>query len=527
MHTHLKVPIYAVLAGFCITQAQAQALPSSQLNNPWFVEAQQHVNSRASLASADTAKNLILFVGDGMGIATLTAARIYGGQQEGGLGEENILSFERFEHTALVKTYNTDAQIPDSAGTMTAMMSGLKTNAGLVGVHPSVRRGNCEAVADNELPAVVELAEIKGLSTGVVSTARITHATPAATYAKSADRSWEDISDIPENAVAQGCVDIAKQLIDFESNTERRFPNMDVDGIDVVLGGGRRHFLPSNPSSDLVNTFGQASGDRTDAINLIEQWQQLYPQGRYVFDEAGLDSLDMNAEQRVFGLFNSSHMEYDAQRTESSGREPSLSKMTRKAIELLDNNANGFVLIVEAGRIDHSHHAGNAYGALNETVELARAVSVAQDMTNSADTLIMVTADHSHVMTISGYPARGNPILGKVQSKGGDSPALASDGLPHTTLGYTNGPGFRDYGDNTNPDRTYADGSVAGRQNLSQVNTRASGFHQETLVPLVAETHGGEDVSVHATGPGAFRAQGTIEQSQIFHIIDKALRLTE
>jgi len=491
MHTHLKVPIYAVLAGFCITQAQAQALPSSQLNNPWFVEAQQHVNSRASLASADTAKNLILFVGDGMGIATLTAARIYGGQQEGGLGEENTLSFERFEHTALVKTYNTDAQIPDSAGTMTAMMSGLKTNAGLVGVHPSVRRGNCEAVADNELPAVVELAEIKGLSTGVVSTARITHATPAATYAKSADRSWEDISDIPENAVAQGCVDIAKQLIDFESNTERRFPNMDVDGIDVVLGGGRRHFLPSNPSSDLVNT------------------------------------LDMNAEQRVFGLFNSSHMEYDAQRTESSGREPSLSKMTRKAIELLDNNANGFVLIVEAGRIDHSHHAGNAYGALNETVELARAVSVAQDMTNSADTLIMVTADHSHVMTISGYPARGNPILGKVQSKGGDSPALASDGLPHTTLGYTNGPGFRDYGDNTNPDRTYADGSVAGRQNLSQVNTRASGFHQETLVPLVAETHGGEDVSVHATGPGAFRAQGTIEQSQIFHIIDKALRLTE
>lgn len=506
----------------------AQALPESQQQSAWFQEGQAHINSRLDVqtaqAAAPQAKNVILFVGDGMGISTLSAARILSGQRQGNSGEEASLSFEQFAHTALVKTYNSDAQIPDSSGTMTAMMSGIKTNAGVVGVNDSVLMGNCLQVAGNELASALDLAEIKGMATGLVSTARITHATPAAAYAKSADRGWEDISDQPAIVIEQGCEDIASQLVNFEKNLEQRFPNADVDGIDVVFGGGRRHFLPS--TSDGFPFYGQGSGDRTDGRNLIAEWQQTYPDGQYLFDAAGLDALDTSLSANVFGLFSSAHMQYNADLDASDRSQPSLTQMVVKAVEVLRKNPTGFLLVVESGRIDHAHHANNAHGALDETIELSNAVTAVQDLTNSSDTLIMVTADHSHVMTFSGYPQRGNPILGKVVSAGGVSAALASDGMPYTTLGYANGPGFRDYGSNTNPDRTFADPVVGGRQNLNDVNTQASGFHQEVLVPLIAETHGGEDVSIHATGAGASRVQGSIEQNLIFHVIDQAVGLT-
>ncbi|MFK7859812.1 MAG: alkaline phosphatase [Granulosicoccus sp.] len=508
----------------------AQAIPESQRQNPWFLDGQAHVNSRLEnqtrQAGVSQAKNVILFVGDGMGISTLSAARILGGQRMGGDGEEASLSFEGFAHTALVKTYNVNAQIPDSSGTMTAMMSGIKTNAGVVGVNPSVVMGNCRVEAGNELPSALDLAEIKGLATGLVTTTRVTHATPAATYAKSANRGWEDISDQSAEVIEQGCEDIASQLVNFQQNLESRFPGADVDGIDVVLGGGRRHFLPTSPEEDLMPVYGQGSGDRTDERNLIAEWTQTYPDGRYLFDAAGLDALDVNVSTNVLGLFSSSHMQYEADRAVNEAAQPSLSEMVFKAIEVLRNDPDGFLLVVESGRIDHAHHAGNAYGALSETLELSNAVSIAQDLTNASDTLIMVTADHSHVMTFAGYPRRGNPILGKVVSAGGVNPALASDGLPFTTLGYANGRGFRDYGDNTDPDKTYSDPVVGGRQNLTDVDTQAPGFHQEALVPLVAESHAGEDVALHATGAGAFRVQGTIEQNLIFHVINQALGLT-
>ena len=108
---------------------------------------------------------------------------------------------------------------------------------------------DCATQTGNELITALELAEIAGLSTGIVTTARITHATPAATYAKSADRNWEDISDMPEEAVAKGCEDIASQLVNFETNLEARHEGVDIDGIDVMMGGGRRHFLPADATA--------------------------------------------------------------------------------------------------------------------------------------------------------------------------------------------------------------------------------------------------------------------------------------
>ena len=218
-------------------------------------------------------------------------------------------------------------------------------------------------------------------------------------------------------------------------------------------------------------------------------------------------------------------MQYEADRKNDVAGEPSLRDMTETAIKVLDNNTNGFFLMVEAGRIDHAHHAGNAYNALTDAVELSEAVAKAVELTNSDDTLIIVTADHSHVFTIAGYPKRGNPILGKVVNIGSTSPALAADGMPYTTLGYTNGLGFRDLGDETDADEGYNYAIDAGRQDLLLVDTQSPGFHQEALIPIDSETHAGEDVGIYAKGPGAALVSGTNEQNVIFHVMDYAADL--
>jgi alkaline phosphatase len=525
----------------------------TSLNNDWFVAAQAEVennkqvwmNATSGSASASsnvevatvssqqelnamvenlrgTAKNVILFVGDGMGVSTVTAARILDGQMKGLAGEENQLSFDRFPFSGLSKTYNVDAQTPDSAGTMTAMMSGIKTDVGVIGVDEDIERGDCSTVAGNELVTALELAEIAGKSTGIISTARITHATPAATYAKSADRNWEDVSDMPEAAVTAGCTDIADQLVNFEANLEANFEGLDVDGIEVVMGGGRRHFLPKDAAFNSPDAASTVEGDRTDGRDLTAEWQAMYTNGVYVYDQSGFDGIDTETTERVFALFNESHMQYAADRENDIAGEPSIAEMTSAAINILDNNDEGFFLMVESGRIDHAHHAGNAYGALHDTIAFAEAIAAADALTNDEDTLIIVTADHGHVFTIAGYPKRGNPILGKVVNVGADDAATAADGTPYTTLGYTNGLGFRNLGDVTNSDASYLDGPDTGRKDITDVDTTTPGYHQEALIPLGSETHSGEDVGIYAKGPGAFLVNGTNEQSVIFHVMDFA-----
>ena len=516
----------SALSSFLLSSvAVAGVLPNVQKENSWFVDGEQSIAEKSVLVTRNKAKNVILFVGDGMGISTLTAARILDGQTQGKSGEEGYLSFEEFPYSAQVKTYNVDAQTPDSAGTMTAMISGVKTDVGVIGVDEDIARGDCATVAGNELVTAIEAAEIMGLSTGIISTARITHATPAAAYAKSADRNWEDVSDMPEAAVTAGCVDIASQLVNFEKNLEQRFPGVDVNGIEVAFGGGRRHFLPKDASFNSADAASEVEGDRTDGVDLTAKWQEQYENGHYVIDQAGFDAIDASTTERAFGLFNESHMQYEADRENDIAGEPSLTELTSKAIDILDNNDKGFLLVVESGRIDHGHHAGSAYNALTDTIEFSKAVKAAVANTNPEETLILVTADHSHVFTIAGYPKRGNPILGKVVNVGDTEPTLATDGMPYTTVGYTNGRGYRNLVDETNADATYNDDSVAGRQDLTAIDTTATGFHQESTVPLSSETHAGEDISLHATGPGAHLAQGVIEQSVVFHIINQSLGL--
>jgi len=502
----------------------------SATSNDWYVAGKANIANNATtfaniIKEKGAAKNVILFVGDGMGVSTVTAARILAGQKLGLEGEEHNLSFDRFPFSGLAKTYNVDAQTPDSAGTMTAMMSGVKTDAGVIGVDEDIERGDCSTVAGNELVTAIELAEIAGLSTGVISTARITHATPAATYAKSAERNWEDISDMPQAAIDAGCEDIASQLVNFESNLKAKFAGVNTDGIDVVMGGGRRHFLPKDASANSADASSSVEGDRTDGRNLVTEWTDKYDNGLYVMDQAGFDAINTETTERLFGLFNESHMQYEADRENDIAGEPSLSEMTEKAIKILDNNDDGFLLVVESGRIDHAHHAGNAYNALNDTIELSNAVQIANELTNDSDTLIIVTADHGHVFTIAGYPKRGNPILGKVVPVGATEVSLAEDGMPYTTLGYTNGRGYKNLESETDADVGYGYDIVTGRVDLSAIDTESPGFHQESLVPLSSETHSGEDVSIYAQGPSAHLINGTNEQNIIFHVMDYALNL--
>lgn len=429
------------------------------------------------------AKNVILFIGDGMGISTITAARIYEAQKRGETGEENQLSFEKFDNVALVKTYNTNSQVADSAGTATAMHSGQKTRIGVLGIGPAAEKGVCKDALAHPLPLLGEEVKQRGLALGIVTTTRITHATPASVITRSADRDWENDTNIPADQQGDGCKDIALQFAE--------------GSFDVVLGGGTAMFYGKN-----------GGGRRADpAADLPAAWAAKNG-GVVVKDTASLTAAPM--DKPVLGLFNPSHLTYMVDRKPGSS-EPTLTDMTAQAIARLSADPDGFYLMVEGGRIDHAHHGGQAGYALEETAEFARAVQWAVDHTDPAETLILVTADHSHVLSIAGYPRRGNDILGLVVppagrgEDGGDgtSPVLALDGKPYTTLGYANGPG-----------------ALRGERQVPETGIAA---RQQSIVPTGSETHAGEDVALFATGPGAQRARGVIEQNVIYNIIRKSL----
>lgn len=509
------------------SQSYSESGLTEQSMNPWFIDGEGAVKDKLLNLPMDhkgKAKNVILVVGDGMGISTVTAARILQGQLKGETGEENFLSFEMFPFTGLSKTYNTDQQTPDSAGTMTAMMTGVKTDAGVINYSEQIERGRCPQKNGFELMSALELAEVAGKSTGLVTTARVTHATPAATYARSPEREWESDHKIPDSEKNLGCEDIASQLVNFEDRLKIRAANADhVNGIEVVMGGGRRHFLPADERFNVEVEKGKIEGKRKDGRNLIEEWKQRYPKGASLNSLAEFNGIEPSKVDKVLGLFNPAHMRYEADRKNDMLGEPSLKDMTMKAMDVLEKNKEGFFLMVEAGRIDHGHHAGNAYNALHDTIMLSDTVQAIKNRVNLDETLIIVTADHSHVFTIAGYPKRGNPILGKVVGINSEEPKLAADGKPYTTLGYMNGQGFADYGDET--DANAHDHMNVGRKDISKVDTQASGYHQEALVPRSSETHGGEDVGIYAIGPGSHLVSGVNEQNVIFHIMRYAANL--
>ncbi|XP_071785567.1 alkaline phosphatase-like [Asterias amurensis] len=459
-------------------------------------ETLQKALNAASQHNKNIAQNVILFLGDGMSIPTVTSTRIYKGQREGKTGEESTLVYEEFPHVALSKTYNTDYQVPDSAGTATAFLAGVKTKRGLVGLDDRAIRGDCTSAQGHEVPSIVKMAKEAGFAVGVVTNTRLTHATPAAAYANSPSRDWQSDLDIPDAEKPFGCKDIALQFLEnFE--------------IDVAMGGGRSSFMPTSKTDYGGNPL--LRGIRQDGRNLIDEWRLARAKlGRadFVWNKEQFDNIDPNSTDYILGLFNYEHMDYEALRDDGPEGEPSIIEMTEKAISLLRRKKDRFFLLVEGGRIDMAHHTTRAGLALSESLALEQAVAKAIEMTDDQDTLIIVTSDHSHTMYMAGYPSRGNPILG-INDKD-----LGLDQLPYTTLGYANGP--------TAALLASSFSETGKRPDITSDDTEDPQYTRQSLVPMLSETHAGDDVAIFAKGPMSHLFHSVHEQNYIMHVMQYA-----
>ena len=470
-----------------------------QKDNPWYKDAQKVIQAKkARKPITHKAQNVILFISDGNGVGTNYANRLFAGQQAGGYGDDHVLPYEHFPYLALAKTYNTNAQTPDSAGTSTAMNTGVKTKAGLLGLSEKARRGECTDVAAAMVASFAELMHREGKAVGFVTTARITHATPAAGYAHSADRDWEDDAKVPE-----GCdqKDIALQL----------FEKLVAGQVDIAMGGGRRHFIPKGFKDE-----EDKKGKRQDGRNLIREAQAKGVQ--YAWNDATFAQLKLDGKTPILGLYEKSHMKHEHDR---SG-EPSLSEMTGAAIEYLSQQKEGYYLLVEADRVDRANHAGNAHRTVTANLAFSEAVAKAAAMTSEKETLIIVTADHEHAIAFNGYCGRGSAITGlchEIDNSGEkhlDQPNLGDDGKPYTVIGYLNGTG--------SVLKQNEDGTFSGmRPDLTNAEATDPDYIQQALIPLRSETHSGEDVAIYARGPWAHLFDGTVEQNYIFHVMYHAV----
>ncbi|RVE46598.1 hypothetical protein evm_008731 [Chilo suppressalis] len=438
-----------------------------------------------------TAKNVILFVGDGMGPNTVTATRIYKG------GESYRLAFEKFPHMGLLKTYSANKMVPDSACSATALFSGVKTNKDTIGVDASVKRGDCAAslLPEARLESLASQALKAGKSSGFVTTMRVTHATPGPLYAHSADRNWECDAKMPTGT--EQCKDIARQLIEDEPGKN----------LNVILGGGRNSLMPSLSSNPWVCS-------RNDSRNLIEDYKRdKSSRGlRYavVSNKTELGSIDPDNDY-LLGIFAASHLSYEYQRNQTDM--PSLSDMVEAAIKVLRKNEKGFFLMVEGGNIDMAHHRGWAKVAIDEAAAMEDAVKVVMAMTSEEDTLLIVTSDHTHTLSINGYPDRGSNVFGIAES----SPY---DGINYTTLSYsTGGPNsFQYYVAKDENNET-----TVRRRDPSLNDTTDMLYNQVAGIRLVENSHGGGDVAIYARGPHAHLFHNVHEQHYVYHAVMYAM----
>ena len=469
--------------------------------------------------AAGEAKNVIFFLGDGMGPVTVTAARIYKGEkqlaaQPGSLksSEYAKLQMQSLPYAARIKTFSRDGQTTDSAPSMSAYMTGVKMNNEVISMSAEtsavdgsgkqyINGEDTTCPPGNGQPAqtLLELSKALGRSVGAVSTTRVGHATPAATYAHICNRN--------------GYNTIAEQSV--------------TAGVDVLMGGGQRNYLPKalNPSSK-----------RSDTRNLVAEMQAK----GYTYVDTGtkLAALDATKAGKLLGLFTQSEMSYELDRVKQNKDEPSLADMTAKALDVLSSNNKGFFLMVEGGRIDHALHGTNAKRALEDTLAFDKAIESAMAYMQKKDpglqnTLIVVTADHDHNMVFNGYSKLGNPILGKVADYQSGNLSKDANGMPYTTLVFGNGgrPNATS-SSQVNPEDGnkpwIAPARGAARDDLTAVDTTDDNFLQEVGINLGtpgSETHGGGDVMLFASGAGAKIFKGTMDNTKVFTKVREAAGL--
>ncbi|XP_073821447.1 alkaline phosphatase-like [Musca autumnalis] len=431
------------------------------------------------------AKNIIMFLGDGMSLSTVVSARILKGQRKNHTGEEDALSFEKFPHMALSKTYCANAQVPDSACTATAYLCGVKANIVTIGVSANVEYNNCTASMDpaNHVSSIAAWAQKAGKSTGFITTTTVTHASPSGTYAHVANRMYESDADVMSYGQdPTTCMDMAQQLVTQEPGRN----------LNVIMGGGMSKFIPKT----MMDVFGE-NGIREDGKNLLSTWQALHPNGVVVTNRTQLLSVNTTNVSHIMGLFNSNYMDLNS--ISDKTKQPSLSEMTETALKLLQRNEQGYFIFIEGGNIDTAHHANLAAMSLDETLEFEKAIQLARDMTDPKDTLIVVTSDHGHGLTISGYPGRGSPILGL------STHDVGSDGLRYSTLNYPIGP------------NQYVD-ETGNRLDLEQIPRDIYTVYPSQVKSSMG-VHSGDDVGIFASGPFDHLFTGVLQQNTIPHLM--------
>jgi len=287
-------------------------------------------------------KGIILFIGDGMGINQLRSAAIY---SEKVLGKPLVIDSLPIRGTTT--TYSANSEVTDSAAAATALYAGHKTNNGAINILPDGKR----------VFTIGHAAKNAGMSVGVLSTTRLTHATPAGAFAHTPDRDDENL--------------IAEQLVDF--------------GADVAMAGGLMHFIPAS----------QQGSARKDDTNLVEA---LKSRGyACVTTVSELQAVDPSATPKLFGFFGSSILDYeiDRQNDASLSSQPDLAEMTRVALSILGRNPRGFFVMIEGGRIDHACHGHDIKASIYDTLAFDKAVKVGLEYQNThPDVLVLVTADH-------------------------------------------------------------------------------------------------------------------------------------
>lgn len=484
----VKILLLAGISGL-LTASGAAGQENASENNPWYTAGQEALAERlAHRPNTNRAKNVIVFWADGLDVTLTTVARIFAGQLQGGSGEGHRLAHEYFPYSALVKTYTANSQIGDSAATASAFMTGVKTHDGAVSVYGGTE--SCTDMQENGVPVSLgELAAQAGKATGVITTTFVVDASPASTYAHAPDRGWVLDTRLSEADIEAGCEDIVSQLIDSH--------------IDVAMGGGRLAFI-NNDITDPENT--ERTGLREDGRNLITEWTESRDGASYISSASELAALDTGSVDRLLGLFSPLALEDSVARAESGGDDPTLPQMTRTALEILTRDEDGFFLFVETEESDDLQHGGMAQMGARALIELEQAVETALSMVNTDETLIILTGDHGHSLTFSGYSPLGNPVFGLVGGQGEDA-TIFEDGKPRTSVGYRDGPG----------------GITGERPNPAELDTQDPHFIAPAMVPARGESHGGQDVPLYATGPWAHLFSGTLEQNAFFHLIRHAM----
>ncbi len=453
--------------------------------------------------AAGATKNLILFVGNGYGLVPMTATRIYAA------GEDGELAIDRFPETALVRTASRNAQSADSAAAMTAYLSGVRVDNGVLSQTPDTRpydeagrpqaahgETTCPSVGNGKpVTTLLELAKASGRSAGIVTTGRVTQAVTAAGYAHLCQRDGENT--------------IAGQLVPGGPGANPRIG----DGLDVIFGGGWQHFLPKD------DPRGSARNDSRDLF------AEMRARGYAVIArQSELAAVQPTAAQpvgKLLGLFGRSQLSYDADRAASS--EPGLPEMTGRAIDLLQRNPGGYLLVVEGARIGDAFDGSLARKGLQDARAFDDAIKVALERVRLVDpdfrnTTVVVTANHDHTLVMTGNgtsserTVEARPgVLGVLRSY--DQPtqvAMDASGRPYTTLVFATG-------------ERRVKGPRSQAPALNDLGLAERNVRYEAAFEVAGS--GATDVLLAAIGAHAGQFHGTIDNTRVFTLLREAMGL--